>query len=194
MEMPCTVRPQGPWSPLGYQVVEVEEKIPATEVDRQPDRPSPESETAEPPPLPWALPGYRVVEVAEEASPEPAPRPSRRADAARGSRLEKPRPLARWGPVAGGVFFLLAAVIGVVALRLPAATRDAGDETRPAENGLFGEVRCDAREGRGAARETFGTAVEFVRNPAEAARIADKEQKLTFLLHVSGSFDDEGLT
>ena len=39
-----------------------------------------------------------------------------------------------------------------------------------------------------------GLAVEFVRNPAEAARLAAQEQKLTFVLHVSGNFDDAGLT
>jgi hypothetical protein len=43
-------------------------------------------------------------------------------------------------------------------------------------------------------RETFGTAVEFVRNPQEAARLAAAERKLTFVLHVSGNFEDAGFT
>jgi len=43
-------------------------------------------------------------------------------------------------------------------------------------------------------RPTFGTAVGFVRNPQEAARIAAAEHKLTFLLHVSGDFEDSGFT
>jgi len=43
-------------------------------------------------------------------------------------------------------------------------------------------------------RPTFGTAVGFVRNPQEAARIASAEHKLTFLLHVSGDFEDSGFT
>jgi hypothetical protein len=52
---------------------------------------------------------------------------------------------------------------------------------------------CPAdRQGPG--RETFGTAVEFVRDAPEAGRIADKEHKLLFLLHVSGNFEDAGFT
>jgi hypothetical protein len=42
--------------------------------------------------------------------------------------------------------------------------------------------------------ETFGTAVTFARNPQEAARKASAERKLTFLLHVSGNFEDAGFT
>jgi len=43
-------------------------------------------------------------------------------------------------------------------------------------------------------REAFATAVEFVRSPQEAARVAKKEDKLTFLLHLSGNFEDPGFT
>ena len=43
-------------------------------------------------------------------------------------------------------------------------------------------------------RETFGTTVEFVRNPLEAARVAGQEQKLTFILHVSGDFEEARFT
>ena len=43
-------------------------------------------------------------------------------------------------------------------------------------------------------REAFATAVEFVRNPQEAARVARKEDKLTFLLHLSGNFEEPGFT
>src|SRR5215204_6277916 len=39
-----------------------------------------------------------------------------------------------------------------------------------------------------------GTSVEFVDSPAEAAKIAKKEQKLVFVLHVSGYFEDPNLT
>jgi hypothetical protein len=42
--------------------------------------------------------------------------------------------------------------------------------------------------------ETFGTSVQFVRNPLEAARKAAAEHKLTFLLHVSGNFEDNRFT
>lgn len=43
-------------------------------------------------------------------------------------------------------------------------------------------------------RETFGTAVEFARNPVEAGKLAREERKLSFLLHVSGNFEDAGFT
>jgi len=41
---------------------------------------------------------------------------------------------------------------------------------------------------------TFGTSVEFVDTPSEAATIAKKEQKLVFVLHVSGKFEDPRFT
>jgi hypothetical protein len=40
----------------------------------------------------------------------------------------------------------------------------------------------------------YGTTVEFVSTPSEAARQAKKEQKLVFVLHVSGYFEDPKLT
>jgi hypothetical protein len=41
---------------------------------------------------------------------------------------------------------------------------------------------------------THGTAVNFVATPAEAADKAQKEKKLTFLLHISGNFEDSEFT
>ncbi len=40
----------------------------------------------------------------------------------------------------------------------------------------------------------YGTSVEFVSTPSEAARQAKKEQKLVFVLHVSGHFEDPKFT
>lgn len=40
----------------------------------------------------------------------------------------------------------------------------------------------------------YGTAVEFVDSPKEAAKLAEKDQKLVFVLHVSGHFEDPGVT
>lgn len=40
----------------------------------------------------------------------------------------------------------------------------------------------------------YGTKIDFVDNPKEAAAIAKKEQKLVLVLHVSGHFEDPGLT
>ena len=40
----------------------------------------------------------------------------------------------------------------------------------------------------------FGTAVQFVATPSDAARQARQEQKLVFVLHVSGHFEDPRFT
>jgi hypothetical protein len=42
--------------------------------------------------------------------------------------------------------------------------------------------------------ESYGTAIEFLSRPAEAARQALKEHKLLFLLHVSGNFEEAKFT
>lgn len=41
---------------------------------------------------------------------------------------------------------------------------------------------------------TFGTKVEFVSSPSEAARQALKQEKLVLVLHVSGNFEDPDFT
>jgi hypothetical protein len=48
----------------------------------------------------------------------------------------------------------------------------------------------DARAGCG----KHGTQVEFVDTPREAAEQAQKEEKLVFVLHLSGVFEDPKLT
>jgi hypothetical protein len=41
---------------------------------------------------------------------------------------------------------------------------------------------------------SFGTSVAFVSTPAEASRLAERHRKLTFLLHVSGNFEESCFT
>jgi hypothetical protein len=41
---------------------------------------------------------------------------------------------------------------------------------------------------------SYGTAVEFVKTPSEAARLALKQEKLVFVLHVSGLFENPDFT
>jgi hypothetical protein len=41
---------------------------------------------------------------------------------------------------------------------------------------------------------SHGTTVDFVDSPREAARRAKKEEKLVFVLHVSGNFEDPRFT
>ena len=40
----------------------------------------------------------------------------------------------------------------------------------------------------------FGTSVDFVNTPSEAAKKAKKEEKLVLVLHVSGHFEDPRFT
>ncbi len=42
--------------------------------------------------------------------------------------------------------------------------------------------------------QKFGTAVDFLSNPADAARQADKAKKLLFVLHISGNFECDRFT
>jgi hypothetical protein len=42
--------------------------------------------------------------------------------------------------------------------------------------------------------EKYGTAIEFLGLPTEAARRALHEEKLLFVLHVSGNFEDAKFT
>ena len=57
---------------------------------------------------------------------------------------------------------------------------------------------ADARDGKQAPKEPacgdHGTSVNFFDTPQEAAKRAVKDQKLVFVLHVSGNFEDPGLT
>ena len=59
---------------------------------------------------------------------------------------------------------------------------------------------CDdgtAKSAKNASEESpscHGTAVHFVDTPLEAAKQAKKEEKLVFVLHVSGQFEDPGIT
>ena len=44
------------------------------------------------------------------------------------------------------------------------------------------------------AEGSCGTSVEFVDSPKDAAALAKKEEKLVFILHVSGHFEDPRFT
>lgn len=52
----------------------------------------------------------------------------------------------------------------------------------------------DCKVGDPKSKETFGTSVAFVRNPGIASGMAKQQQKLTFVLHVSGNFEDSRFT
>ncbi len=65
------------------------------------------------------------------------------------------------------------------------------------EKGLATRV-AEGRPAPGAADQEapscHGTAVNFVATPSEAAKQAKKEEKLVFVLHVSGQFEDPTIT
>jgi hypothetical protein len=67
-----------------------------------------------------------------------------------------------------------------------------------ARAGEPGDARIDATLPRAASQESscgrFGTRVEFLNTPSEAARQAKNEEKLVFVLHVSGHFEDPRFT
>ena len=58
---------------------------------------------------------------------------------------------------------------------------------------LAGLAQAAEKEAEGVCK-TFGTHVEFVSTPSEAARQAKKEEKLVFVLHVSGNFENPRFT
>jgi hypothetical protein len=41
---------------------------------------------------------------------------------------------------------------------------------------------------------SYGTKIDFLESPSAAAKLAKKENKLVFILHVSGLFEDPKLT
>jgi hypothetical protein len=59
---------------------------------------------------------------------------------------------------------------------------------------LLGMAACVALTSVAWAEGSCGTSVEFVDTPKEAAALAKKEQKLVFVLHVSGHFEDPRFT
>jgi hypothetical protein len=68
-------------------------------------------------------------------------------------------------------------------------------DSKPAVPGpVVRPVKPIAPEKGGATCSAHGTQVEFFDTPSEAAKVAKKEQKLVFVLHVSGNFEDPRFT
>ncbi len=60
---------------------------------------------------------------------------------------------------------------------------------KPADNSPFDTPKAEAPM-----CSAHGTKIDFVDTPKEAAALAKKEQKLVFVLHVSGNFEDPRFT
>jgi hypothetical protein len=65
---------------------------------------------------------------------------------------------------------------------------------KPAVRGVAPAKTTPAPKKAEATCGSHGTQVDFVDTPSEAAKIAKKEQKLVFVLHVSGNFEDPRFT
>jgi hypothetical protein len=81
---------------------------------------------------------------------------------------------------------ILTGGVAAICLAMLAAPAPAGASDLQPLTGL--KIKASATCG------SFGTNVDFVASPSEAARQAKKEQKLVFVLHVSGLFEDPKLT
>ena len=239
MEVPCPVPLTQPWSPVGYQVVELPdgkpsggERPPLVILAEQVSPPVAKSN------IPSSPVGYRVVTVADENIP--VPRRTRDTDI-RLLMRERPRtsPWAIWLPVAAVALVVFVPALSLAVLlsqararheapvmaavvpqelvvpegiRANAPAEQKADVAAQAEipavaplppDGKETCLDCDpfdvANQAKPAGqprpdREGFDTAVEFVRNPQEAIRLAKQENKLTFILHLSGNFEDPGFT
>jgi hypothetical protein len=80
--------------------------------------------------------------------------------------------------------------LGLASVLVPASARNFGDSPKE-DSARSAEVKPSPKE---ASCGNYGTAVEFVNTPSEAARQAKRDQKLVFVLHVSGLFEDPKLT
>jgi len=101
------------------------------------------------------------------------------------------------------------AILGLIlAIALTAATRNStrqiapdeertaalvGQPNRPEEPLASPAVQAPITQSC-SARTTHGTNVNFLSTPSEAARKARENNKLTFLLHISGNFEDTDFT
>jgi hypothetical protein len=129
---------------------------------------------------------------------------SQTPDWKRGLHHERKRRRGRWQAV--GTMLVLALVLAAV---LTAAARKAAGPTRPADKEIATLLAEQSQPPEEAlptpaaqysvtqtctADRTHGTAVNFLATPTDAAREARKNRKLTFLLHISGNFEDGDFT
>jgi len=57
-----------------------------------------------------------------------------------------------------------------------------------------GKAKGPAKSDKAEACGEFGTSMHFEKNPSDAARRAQKEEKLVMVLHISGYFEDPDFT
>jgi hypothetical protein len=92
---------------------------------------------------------------------------------------------------AGGLLLsLTAAAYGQLGAIDPQTGKSPGPVVKPA---VKPQPTPAAKEGEVCSGD-YGTSIEFADDPKEAADKAKKEEKLVFVLHVSGNFEDPRFT
>jgi hypothetical protein len=86
-----------------------------------------------------------------------------------------------------GVGAAMVALLGLAGAR---ATDVKAGDSKPGSTAPVATTPLDKDE----ATSCHGTSVHFVDTPADAAKQAKKDEKLVFILHVSGNFEDPKFT
>src|SRR5262249_43701632 len=104
-------------------------------------------------------------------------------------RRVEPRPAATSTTVAGTPAKLVPKKMDLVRPVQPQVPKkEAREEKEIAEDDT--EKADDPKDSGPPPCKTYGTSVDFVTSPKKAARWAEQEDKLLFVLHVSGNFED----
>jgi len=77
---------------------------------------------------------------------------------------------------------------------LLALTGSAGEKSKPLPGTADVKKIAVPADDNGGECGSFGTSVTFVKTPSQAAQQALQEQKLVFVLHVSGNFETPDFT
>src|SRR5262249_36505401 len=129
MKVPCPVPLQSPWSPAGYQVVEVaDEKTPAVPGHAPTTSPARAGKKPEPKWLPSSPLGYRITQVADEEVPAPVRSRWSHVPVARVVGPRRTPPLVVWGSLMGGGVFVVAFLF--VMLMVAVSNRDRAAQPR----------------------------------------------------------------
>ena len=120
------------------------------------------------------------------------------------SALEKPECLIRKGRNVPWLVISTMTVVTLSFVAIPIAVRNIPKQDiivkqtvmqpKKAAEPFFGPTTQERFVQTCSAQTAQGTAINFVATPSEAADKAHKDMKLTFLLHISGNFEDSDFT
>jgi hypothetical protein len=138
-----------------------------------------------------SLPQVAPATPATPATPALAVTPEPRKDEPRLEPDSKPEPLQPNKPAAKELLADPAPVMPVaVAAAPPVAPPDppAPRAEIPIADKPAACAECQKKAG------SYGTSLEFAESPTEAAKLASKQSKLMFVVHISGNFEDDKFT